>query len=1289
MKTKFKYIAIFAVLGALLVMPGCQNGLFLQDEPSGNFILTVNNNGRTILPAGLLGEIDWFELSIYAFDEVADDYDREDPYYEDLDFDVSEPAVLNLDLGMYLIEVYGFNGDGEEVAFGKLEDLVIPNVEDVHNINLTPIFSGEGFFAWDFTNVDDSIVDISLDWTLLDENGEDTATTGSDPLEGLTGSIQLDAGVYRLIFTLDDGTDTITWREILHVYKNLTSTFAPGWDIDFFTQTLVWQAALAAINADLEDALENIALGHFIAAGIAGVNAANLDSVKAAIIDYDNNVADIATLKILADVGIALFILDAELEDAEEFANDDLAVAAIKAILSSLPNASALGSAFSWDIDAESSTVSFTIGGIAASYTFDYEIVLLNFDITVAGETQTINISEMLRVNAVIEDIPNGYIYKYSGAGQRNSFATFKVDLGSKTLADFEFVSFTFHGVSGDVGWKNFYLLAANSIPDTTPIENTALRVATFAENTGSAGTDRAQKLIIPLEGADNIKAKALTGIIDVAIFSDQPTATGDVGGAGSQTVYRVTNINFVLGDLCDYCDQYPCICIPGEDLPQMVQVKIRGGDVDIIDDGNGFVFTKTSGYEAAYPWFAVDFSDLKLSDFDRITLTYQGVLGDVGWKTLQLIARDEEFPDANINPSSPFASYAYSNNGQAAMSVSLSIDPDKAAAFDDNDEVYFSFYLHAGSELPIKYSISNVKFVNKVPTEDNIVLEFTDLGNNILTSNIKGTAGGYSYEFWKSAGAGPATMTLGSGGTFSAVWEKTASSDNFLFRRGRSFNPVDKVHKDVGYITIDFDAEFNPSADGAAYLCVYGWTIDSSKDQGTDHRLVEYYIVESMGPGYTPTGEAKGSFTVDGSVYNIHTSIRAAQPSIEGTATFLQYWSIRQTPRVSGEISVSEHFLKWEELGMPLGNLYEVALTVEGYNSSGAANVTHNVFTITEWPPEEDVVVYEILNFADRTINSWNQVDGNIGIANTNATLEVDGDTLKVIPGGNYAGAVIGVGTANGGDGHGWSAGSAFNPQAGKTYEITIKMSGTSSVRMKINNSDAGEISPTFTLSATPTDYKHTFTFVSHDIVLDAPTGVAYNIHSIVIVEKAENTGSGFIFDMQDLTLPQAQTHFAGLNNRGQLTVTEVAGDLVVTVTNWGDQGGGSSGGYHDSSGWGWAPVTILRSGQAQEGDVLKVSGEIVVSGGSFPINAGQMGLYRGTLLGGDARINDNGNNLPQFFELTHTLTGEDAEANIQIRWNLFAGAFANGGDIWVPVEGAFSDKFALKITSVTVERP
>lgn len=50
---------------------------------------------------------------------------------------------------------------------------------------------------------------------------------------------------------------------------------------------------------------------------------------------------------------------------------------------------------------------------------------------------------------------------------------------------------------------------------------------------------------------------------------------------------------------------------------------------------------------------------------------------------------------------------------------------------------------------------------------------------------------------------------------------------------------------------------------------------------------------------------------------------------------------------RKCGHISVSEHFLKWTSLGLPLGKLEEAMFLIEAQNNSGTVSVTTATFNI------------------------------------------------------------------------------------------------------------------------------------------------------------------------------------------------------------------------------------------------------------------------------------------------------------------------------------------------------
>jgi endo-1,4-beta-xylanase len=185
-------------------------------------------------------------------------------------------------------------------------------------------------------------------------------------------------------------------------------------------------------------------------------------------------------------------------------------------------------------------------------------------------------------------------------------------------------------------------------------------------------------------------------------------------------------------------------------------------------------------------------------------------------------------------------------------------------------------------------------------------------------TPSSSGTHDGFFYSWWTDGGASAQYTNLAKG-KYRVQW---STGGNLV--GGKGWKPG-LTERGISY---SGSYQYN----GNSYLAVYGWMRNP---------LVEYYIVENFG-NYDPSSEATvlGTVNCDGSTYKLASSWRYSKPSIDGTQTFQQYWSIRQNKRTGGTVQTGCHFKAWQNAGLRMGNHDYQIVATEGYFSSGFAEI-------------------------------------------------------------------------------------------------------------------------------------------------------------------------------------------------------------------------------------------------------------------------------------------------------------------------------------------------------------
>lgn len=298
---------------------------------------------------------------------------------------------------------------------------------------------------------------------------------------------------------------------------------------------------------------------------------------------------------------------------------------------------------------------------------------------------------------------------------------------------------------------------------------------------------------------------------------------------------------------------------------------------------------------------------------------------------------------------------------------------------------------------------------------------------------DLKGTdENGYTYEIWDVYRQGSVGYENTPEGGFRCAW---AGVEDVMFIKGVLFRDM-KQAEDYSTLKVSYDMDFLPEGNG--FIGAYGWMKDP---------LIEYYIVEGWG-AWRPPGdwECLGTYESGGDSYDLYRSVLTNFGIMANSSTLVRCYAVRtenkavpyKNTHITGEIDVADHFNSWRKLGLETGNLYELCLCVEGFRSSGTADVRSlnidcgdDYELVPNIPLPADYVCRETFEYgADSFMSRGNSF---LAVANKDVTecLQITG------AGDNTAGAYY-IPPVN-------------RMEAGKSYSLSLKCYGTDAENNKI----------------------------------------------------------------------------------------------------------------------------------------------------------------------------------------------------------------------------------------------
>ena len=226
---EYKKIFLFLIsLSCFLFSIGCGSPFSSEDyQPSspdgkGSFSLTLSDTARTILPATpSFGDFALYNLAFTPInDGEAASADRTNATIS------TEPIFLAPGTYNLVVNAYSDNNKTRLAAQGTLENILITAGEKTTaNITLKALLSGgAGTFNWDISIPPDvTSAKMTIAPGSTDGSAQEAITLNAPKA---SGSRTLNSGQYNVTINLGNtGGETVVWKELLYVYRNLESVF--------------------------------------------------------------------------------------------------------------------------------------------------------------------------------------------------------------------------------------------------------------------------------------------------------------------------------------------------------------------------------------------------------------------------------------------------------------------------------------------------------------------------------------------------------------------------------------------------------------------------------------------------------------------------------------------------------------------------------------------------------------------------------------------------------------------------------------------------------------------------------------------------------------------------------------------------------------------------------------------------------------------------------------------------------------------------------------------------------